>query len=111
MKPLPACLLLLSCLPVFGSVVSATETNVWFDETYTSFKVERDNKWVTGAGAWRKSSASDRTVYSNSVMHLDTRGGDFLLEPGAKPAYRTSATNAAVSVTSRMTFVACRDGE
>ena len=111
MKPLPVRLVLLSCLPILGAVVPSAETNVWFDETYTSLKVERDDKWVTSAGAWRKSSVSDRTVYSDSVMHLDTRGNDFLLEPGTKPAYRTSATNAAVSVTSRMTFVACRDGE
>ena len=101
-----ACLALLSGLSAVGAE-TATVQSTWFDETYKSFKVERADKWVTSAGAWRK-TATDATVYSNAVMHLDTRGNDFLLEPGP---YRKSAKNQAVKVTSRMTFVACRDGE
>ena len=101
-----ACFALLSGLSVAGGG-DATVQTPWFDETYTSFKVERADKWVTDAGAWRR-SATDQTVFSNQVMHLDTRGNDFLLEPGP---YRTSTKNQAVAVTSRMTFVACRDGE
>ena len=104
--PAAACFALLSGLSVAGGGDAMVQTP-WFDETYTSFKVERADKWVTDAGAWRR-SATDQTVFSNQVMHLDTRGNDFLLEPGP---YRTSTKNQAVAVTSRMTFVACRDGE
>ena len=56
------------------SVLAATETVRWFDETYSGFREVRPDKWTTSAGTWRKDSESDRSRYSSADnrLHVDS---------------------------------------
>ncbi|MGN0847010.1 MAG: CotH kinase family protein [Kiritimatiellia bacterium] len=85
-----------------------TAPSRWFDETYQGLVESRPHEWRTSVGTWRADGPDDRSVFSNETktIHFDTRGGEIRLQPKS-----SSAKNGAVSVTSRMTFTACRNGE
>ena len=90
------------------SVLAATETVPWFDETYSGFLEVRSDKWTTSAGTWRKDSESDRSRYSqgDNRLHVDSGAAECRFIASTTPA-----ANADVRIFVRAALTAYSNGD